>query len=88
MGKPAENEILEKTLPPHKARILVIVGAVFLLHAVLLLFLWPHRWPKSYKWLLLPDSVGAYFVLALGVQQLRENKISGEAHEGTDKVTM
>jgi hypothetical protein len=61
-------------IEPHKARILVIVGAVILLHAAFLLVFWPHRWRASYKWLLLPDSVIAYFVLALGVQHLKVNR--------------
>jgi hypothetical protein len=60
----------EKLITPRKARILAIVGAVVLLHAALLPFLWPHHWSKSYKWLLLPDSVSAYFLLALGLQHL------------------
>ena len=63
-------------IAPHKARILVIVGAVILLHAAILLVFWPHRWRASYKWLLLPDSVSAYFVLALGVQHLKINRKS------------
>jgi hypothetical protein len=66
-------------IAPHKARIVVIAGAAILLHAVLLLFFWPHRWPTSYKWLLLPDAIGAYFVLGLGLQHLkRKPKIERE----------
>jgi len=71
---------LERAIAPHKARILIIIGAVILLHAAFLLAFWPHRWPTSYKWLLLPDTVGAYFVVALGVQSLK-NKSKNE-HEG------
>ena len=66
----------EKVIAPYKARMLVIVGAVILLHAVFLLVFWPHRWRASYKWLLLPDSVGAYFVIALGVEHLKINNKS------------
>jgi len=66
-------------IAPHKARIVVVIGAAILLHAVLLLVFWPHRWPTSYKWLLLPDSIGAYFVIALGIQNLR-NKSEHEGH--------
>lgn len=78
----------EKLITPHKARILAIVGAVVLLHAAFLLFFWPHRWPKSYKWLLLPDSVSAYLLLALGLQQLKRNNTSEhERREGLAKVT-
>lgn len=78
----------EKLITPHKARILAIVGAVVLLHAAFLLFFWPHRWPKSYKWLLLPDSVSAYLLLALGLQQLKRNNTSEHARrERLTKVT-
>lgn len=66
----------EKVIESHKARMLVIVGAVILLHAAFLLIFWPHRWRASYKWLLLPDSVGAYFVLALGIEHLKINNNS------------
>ena len=72
----AENASSEKVIAPHKARMLVFVGAVILLHAAFLLFFWPHRWRASYKWLLLPDTVGAYFVLALGLQHLKLNSKS------------
>jgi hypothetical protein len=61
-------------IAPHKARILVIAGAVILLHAALLLIFWPHRWPVSYKWLLLPDGISAYFLTAFGLQQLKTRK--------------
>jgi hypothetical protein len=71
-------------IPPHKARILVVIGAVILLHAAFLLAFWPHRWPTSYKWLLLPDSIGAYFVLALGLQHLKGNSKSKSEHEGRE----
>jgi ABC-type polysaccharide/polyol phosphate export permease len=78
----------EKLITPHKAHILAIVGAVVVLHAAFLLFFWPHRWPKSYEWLLLPDSVSAYLLLALGLQHLkRYTKIGYEGHEGLTKVT-
>ena len=78
----------EKLITPRKARMLAIVGAVVLLHAAFVLFFWPHRWPKNYKWLLLPDSVSAYFLLALGLQQLkRSTKSDHEGHEGLAKVT-
>jgi hypothetical protein len=66
----------EKVIARHKARVLVIIGAVILLHAAFLLLFWPHRWPSSYKWLLLPDSLGAYFIVALGVQHLKSSKIT------------
>jgi hypothetical protein len=68
-------------IAPHKARILVIIGAAILLHAAFLLLFWPHRWSGRYKWLLLPDSVGAYFVLALGIQNLK-TKSQHEGREG------
>lgn len=71
MSRFEANTASEKLITPRKARILVLVGAVFLLHAACLLFLWPEHWSKNYKWLLLPDSVSAYFVLALGLQQLK-----------------
>ena len=67
----ARSVTSDQGIAPHKARRLVIVGAVLLLHAVLLLVFWPHRWRASYKWLLLPDSVSAYFVLALGIEHLK-----------------
>ena len=70
-----------EAIQPHKARILVIASAVFLVHAALLLVLWPHRWPANYKWLLLPDSLGAYALLALGLQHLSKSKTRSE-HEG------
>jgi peptidoglycan/LPS O-acetylase OafA/YrhL len=82
----------EKLITPRKARILAIVGAVVLLHAALLLLLWPHYWPNSYKWLMLPDGVSAYFVLALGLQQMKRNSKSDhsrhEAHESADTPTL
>ena len=81
------NTSSEKVIAPHKARILVVAGAVILLHAALLLVFWPHHWPTSYKWLLLPDSASAYFLLALGWQQIRKDKSEHEGHEGTEKVT-
>jgi hypothetical protein len=70
-----------EVIPPHKARILAIAGGVFLVHAALLLVFWPHRWPVSYKWLLLPDSLGAYALLALGLEHLKKSKTRSE-HEG------
>ena len=70
-----------EVIPRHKARILAIAGAVLFVHAALLLVLWPHRWPQSYKWLLLPDSLGAYALLALGLQHLNKSKTRSE-HEG------
>lgn len=80
MSRLETNTALEKVITPRKAQILVLVGAVFLLHAACLLLLWPEHWPKHYKWLLLPDSVSAYFVLALGLQQLKPT--SKSEHEG------
>ena len=77
----AENTNSEKVIAPHKARILVIAGAVILIHAALLLLFWPHRWPTSYKWLLLPDSVSAYLLLAFGWQQMQKTKREHEGHE-------
>jgi hypothetical protein len=74
-------------IPRHKARILVVIGAVILLHAAFLLAFWPHRWPTSYKWLILPDGVGAYFVLALGLQHLNSNTKSKSEHEGHEVLT-
>ena len=78
-----------EAIPPHKARILAIAGAVFLVHAALLLAFWPRRWPVNYKWLLLPDSLGAYALLALGLQHSKKSKTRSEheGHEGKDKVT-
>ena len=64
------------TIAPHKARILAISGALILLHAAMLLIFWPPRWPVSYKWLLLPDGMGAYFLLGLGLQHLKDNRKS------------
>lgn len=88
MSRFADNTSSERVVAPHKARILVIAGAAILVHAALLFFFWPHRWPASYKWLLLPDSVGAYFLFALGLQNLKDKTTSEhEGHEGTDKVT-
>lgn len=60
-------------IPPHKARILIVIGAAILLHAAFLLAFWPHRWPVSYKWLILPDGIGAYFLVALGLQNLKRS---------------
>ena len=79
----------KEAIPPHKGRILAIAGAVFLVHAALLLFFWPHRWPVSHKWLLLPDSLGAYALLALGLEHLKKSKTRSEheGHEGKPKVT-
>ena len=73
-----------EVIPPRKARILAIVGAIFLVHAALLLVFWPSRWPTSYKWLLLPDSLGAYALLALGIQHLNKSKTGSQhvGHEG------
>lgn len=83
-----QSDSSERVIPPHKARILVVIGAVILLHAAFLLAFWPHRWPTSYKWLLLPDSIGAYFVLALGLQNLKnKNKSEHEGHKVLTKDT-
>jgi len=76
VSESATSASAAKVIAPHKARMLVIVGAVILLHAVFLLVFWAHRWRASYKWLLLPDSVGAYFVSALGVEHLKINNKS------------
>jgi hypothetical protein len=78
-----------EVIPPHKARILAIAGAVFLVHAALLLVFWPHRWPTSYKWLLLPDGLGAYALLALGLQHLNKSKPRSETKglKPKDEVT-
>ena len=72
MSESEQNTSFEKEIPPHKARILVIAGAAFLIHAALLLIFWPHRWPTSYKWLLLPDGIGAYCILAMGISSLKK----------------
>ena len=82
-----ESASSEKVIAPHKARILIIVGAVVLLHALLLFLFWPHRWPTSYKWLLLPDSVSAYFLLAFGFEQRIRSKSKQEGPQGAEKVT-
>ena len=74
-------------IAPHKARILVIAGAVILLHAVLLFLFWPTRWPTSYKWLLLPDSVSAYFLLAFGFEQRKRTKSEHQCREVAEKLT-
>ena len=66
----------KEVVAPYKARILAILGAVILLHAAFLLAFWPHRWPASYRWLLLPDSMGAYFLLALGLAHLKSRSKS------------
>jgi hypothetical protein len=78
----------KEVVAPYKARTLAIAGAVILLHAAFLLAFWPHGWPVGYKWLLLPDSIGAYFLLALGLQHLK-NRTKSEhgGHEGKSKVT-
>ena len=76
MNEYGQNESFEREIPPHKARILVVVGAVILVHAALLLIFWPHRWPSSYKWLLLPDGIGAYCILALGISHWKAKAIS------------
>lgn len=76
----------EKVIAPHKARILVIAGAVILLHAVLLFLFWPNRWPTSYKWLLLPDSVSAYFLLAFGLEQMKKSKGDIKVRELAEKL--
>ena len=81
MNEFAENTNSNKVIAPHKARILAIAGAVILVHAALLLVFWPHRWPTSYKWLLLPDSLSAYFLLAFGLQQMKK---SNNEHEATE----
>ena len=73
-----ESGISDRVIAPHKARIVVIAGAVILLHAAFLLAFWPHHWPASYKWLLLPDAIGAYFLVALGVQNLKTKKVTGD----------
>jgi hypothetical protein len=68
----AEDELItHRAIAPRKARMLAIVGGLFLAHAALLFLFWPQRWPASYKWLLLPDSVSAYLLLAFGIQQSR-----------------
>ena len=82
----AENTNSSRVIAQHKARVLAIVGAVILVHAALLLIFWPRRWPQSYKWLLLPDSASAYFLLAFGLQQMKKTKSEHEGHEGTEKV--
>ena len=71
----------KEVVAPYKARILAILGAVILLHAVFLLAFWPHRWPASYRWLLLPDSMGAYLLLALSFEHLKsrsKSELEGE----------
>jgi hypothetical protein len=73
----------KEVVAPYKARMLAILGAVILLHAAFLFAFWPHRWPASYRWLLLPDSMGAYFLLGLGLQQLKNSSPSElEAQQG------
>ena len=79
MKRFAEIASSERVIAPHKARVVLIIGAVILLHAALLLLFWPHRWPAKYKWLLLPDGLGAYCLVALGIEHLR-NKSKSE-HE-------
>jgi hypothetical protein len=74
-------------IAPHKARLLVIAGAVILLHAAILLIFWPHRWPVSYKWVLLPDGLGAYFLTAFGLQQLKSKRIEDERHKANEGVS-
>ena len=66
----------KEVVAPYKARILAILGAVILFDAAFLLAFWPHRWPASYRWLLLPDSMGAYFLLALGLVHLKSRSKS------------
>lgn len=88
MNEFGENTNSKRVIAPHKARILAIVGAVILVHAALLLIFWPHRWPVSYKWLLLPDSASAYFLLAFGLQQMKKSKSENDGHEGTEKVSV
>ena len=75
MNEYGQNANFEREIPPHKARILVIIGAVILVHAALLLIFWPHRWPTNYKWLLLPDGIGAYCILAMGISHLKGKAI-------------
>ena len=90
MAQSAEIANLEKVIAPHKARLIVVMGAVVLLHAALLLLFWPHRWPSKYKWLLLPDSVGAYCLIAFGIEQLKiKTRSEHEGHESarTAKTT-
>ncbi|PYX33692.1 MAG: hypothetical protein DMG81_20950 [Acidobacteria bacterium] len=73
----------KEVVAPYKARILAILGAVILSHVAFLLAFWPHRWPASYRWLLLPDSMGAYFLLGLGLQRLKNtSKSELEAQKG------
>lgn len=84
MSRFAESTNSEKAITPHKARVLVFVGAAILIHAALLLTFWPHRWPTNYKWLLLHDSVSAYFLLAFGLQQIK--KTQSEHEDGAEKV--
>lgn len=74
MKQSAETANSERVIAPHKARVVLIIGAVILLHAALLLLFWPHRWPAKYKWLLLPDGVGAYCLVALGIEHLKRQK--------------
>lgn len=71
MAKSVASTTSDKPITPRKARMLAIAGAAILVHAVLLLVFWPHRWPASYKWLLLPDAVGAYVLLGLGISNLK-----------------
>jgi hypothetical protein len=85
LNKSGRSDNAERAIPPRNARILVVIGAVILVHAAFLLAFWPHRWPVSYKWLLLPDSAGAYFVLALGLQHLKTK--SKSEHEGHEVLT-
>lgn len=82
----AESTNSKGVIAPHKARILAIAGAVIIVHAALLLLFWPHRWPPTYKWLLLPDSASAYFLLAFGLQQMKRTKSEHESHEGTENI--
>lgn len=85
MNGSGQSESSERVIPPHKARILVVIGAAILLHAAFLLAFWPHLWPVSYKWLILPDGIGAYFVLALGLQNLKSK--GKREHEVLTKST-
>lgn len=65
-------------LSPRKARILLMIGLVAAGHIVLLLLFWPHRWPAAYKWLLLPDGIGIYMLIALAVSNLLKKETSGK----------
>jgi hypothetical protein len=61
----------DRLIPPHKARRLLMVAIVCAVHIVVLLIWWPRSWPSSYKWLLLPDALGLYALIAVAVENMK-----------------